>query len=157
MRWLPLFLPLLWCVLSESFRPADWVTGIVLGAVAWLLGGVLLPARSAPDRLRPLRLFPVFLRALVGMWAAMPGLLPLVISGQAHATETVVPIRLRHPLTRLVLCGAITMSPGTISVRFSGGMLHILTLVPARKPMRTPASIEALRLQDLLLRVEGGS
>lgn len=143
-----------WCVLSESFLLLDWLTGLTLGAAAWFASHKLLPAPHSQARLRPLPISRFLLVAFFGMFPAAARLAPLVLQGKAHASESVIHLKLRHPLTRLLLCGAITMSPGTISARIQHDTLHILTLLPVGKPVVISGSQSAEHLQSLLLPAE---
>ncbi len=149
-----ILLATVWCVLSESFLLLDWAMGLVLGALAWVASRKLLPAPHSPMRLHPLPLIRFLFVAFFGMFPAAVRLAPLVIQGQAHASESVIHLKLRHPLTRLLLCGAITMSPGTISARIRHDALHILTLLPGGKPVVISGSQSAEQLQSLLLPAE---
>ena len=151
-----LLIPLTWCILSASYQPADWLTGLGLGVLAAVGGRLLLPA---PKPAIPLHILPLLRFSLVAFYEMFPSairLIPPVLSGKAHPSESLHPIALRHPLTRLMLCGAITMSPGTISVRLEDNILHILTLQPDGKPASPMGSAGTERLHALLRRAEKG-
>lgn len=149
-------LPVLWCVVSASFQPVDLLTGLGLGVLAAIGSRMLLPA---PKPTVPIRILPLLVFSLVAFLEMFPSavrLIPPVLSGKAHPSESLLPIRLRHPLTRLMLCGAITMSPGTISVRLEDDILHILTLLPDGKPMAHTFPTGTDRLHTLIRRAEKG-
>ena len=143
-----------WCILSESFLLPDWLTGLVLGAITWILSRMLLPTSHSRTRLHPLPVSRFLLVAFLSMFPAAVRLAPLVIRGKAHASESVIHLKLRHPLTRLLLCGAITMSPGTICARIQQDTLHVLSLLPAEKPVAVSGSQSAEYLQSLLIPAE---
>lgn len=154
---MPLFmivLPLMWCILSASFQPVDLLMGLGLGVLAAIGSRLLLPAAKPTVRLRIIPLLFFSLVAFFEMYLSAIRLMPPVLSGKAHASESLLPIRLRHPLTRLMLCGAITMSPGTISVRLEDNILHILTLLPDGKSVALTAQTGTERLYTLLRRAE---
>lgn len=85
-----------WCVLSESVLLLDWAMGLVLGAITWVASRKLLSAPHSNMRLRPLPLIRFLFVAFFGMFPAAVRLAPLVIQGQAHASESVIAGRRRH-------------------------------------------------------------
>ena len=148
--------PLAWCILSASFQPVDWLAGLGLGVLAAMGSRLLLPAPKTSVHLRLLPLLRFSLVAFFEMFPSAVRLIPPVLSGKVHASESLHPIALRHPLTRLMLCGAITMSPGTIAVRLEEDILHILTLLPDCKPVARTVSTGTERLHTMLLHAEKG-
>ncbi len=136
-----LFLALLafWLVLTDQYQPLYLSLGVLSAAgVAWLLGDFFGQALGAPQPLArlPLRLWRLLVFAvwLLGRMLKSSIEVAVVVLDPRLPTEPgFVRFRtgLRSPLARSTLANAITLVPGTLTVRVRGDELLIHALWPA--------------------------
>lgn len=120
---------LLWLVLNGSPAPDVIGVGVItVGFVAYLFRG--LPSILAGHRLdgqgllATLGFFGYFLRALVKANVEMAA---IVLHPELPIRPAFVRVqtRLTHPVARLILANAITLTPGTLSVDIEGDTLLV--------------------------------
>ncbi len=135
MSWtLAAMLALLWCLLSGGFNVANFLMGILLGAVTvWLLRPFLPwnPSLIAMSQKIPafLRYMPRFLYELC---KANLQVVYLALHPKTPIRPGIIALETRHrsPLGTTLLANSITLTPGTLTMDVSeeGKTLYIHTL-----------------------------
>jgi multicomponent Na+:H+ antiporter subunit E len=127
-------LALLWCFLSGAFSVANFLMGLLVGAVMLLLLRPLFPWN--PSLVRVFRKIPAFLRYtprfLYELAKANLQVVYLALHPKMPIRPGIIALQTRHqsPLGTTLLANSITLTPGTLTMDISedGRTLYIHTL-----------------------------
>ena len=146
MKFLNLFVLgyLVWLMLTSSLAPQELIAGLIVAALAALVGVAFIP--DFPNVLSPMRwvwflvYVPVFLWELI---KANVHMAYLVLHPRLPIKPAIlrVPVPLKRDISKVVVANSITLTPGTLSVDVRDDSVYVHCVDPSEEELSNPALV----------------
>lgn len=127
---LTILLSIFWLSLTQSFTPMNLAAGILAILLSVYYYSVFCSQRGIDPIyfFNPLRVIYYFFYLLFSMFKASFVLLYRILRTPPCPAILILPTKLRGELSIAILSMSITLTPGTISVDYHEGALHVLCM-----------------------------
>ncbi|AOT69699.1 Na+/H+ antiporter subunit E [Geosporobacter ferrireducens] len=150
-----ILLSIFWLSLTQSFSPINLVTGFVVVMLSAYYYSMFSSENKITDiyRINPLIVIYYFFYLLYSMFRASFVIIYRMTQDPPSPGMVIIPTKLNGALSIAILSMSITLTPGTITVDYQEGMLHVLCMY-SNQPMEILEQEVLGNYEEILYRIE---